>query len=118
MNPDFNDNFDRQMRQLHDDAITHVSPQTLSRLRSARHQAAHSSPARTGFHWRWLAATALPVVLAVAIGVQFMPLTQAPVPGTDAFALDAYADPVTDLDENPDLFLWLASSEALPLAME
>ncbi len=120
MNPDFNDNFDRQMRQLHADAVAHVSPRTLARLRAARHEATRNPPARSGFRWHLLVATVLPAVLAVAIGLQFAQLTQtqAPAPTTDSFALDAYADPATDLDENPDLFLWLASSEALPLAME
>jgi hypothetical protein len=31
---------------------------------------------------------------------------------------DDYSDGVATLDENPDLYLWLASSEAEPLAME
>ncbi len=118
MNADFNDNFDRQMRQLHADAVVHVSPQTLARLRSARHEATRNSPARSGFRWRWLAAATLPAMLAVAIGLQFMPLTQTPAPAADTLVLDSYANPATDLDESPDLFLWLASSEALPLAME
>jgi hypothetical protein len=115
------DNFDRQAKQLHAAAVTHLSAQTLARLRAARHAAqADAAPVRRG-HWRWLAATALSAVFAVALVTQFGPLTQAP----DAQPADVVADSFSDydpaltvLDENPDLYLWLASSEAQPLAME
>ena len=63
--------FDRGMRQLHADAVSQVSPQTLARLRAARH-AAQAAPKR-GHAWRWVAATTFSAVLAVALGVQFLP---------------------------------------------
>jgi hypothetical protein len=122
MNPGIDDKetFDRDMRKLHAAAVNHISPQTLARLRAARH-ATQAAPQR-GHSWRWMAATAFSAVLAVAIGVQFLPQS-APVstlPPTLAAAGtgDDYNDSVAMLEENPDLYLWLASSEAAPLAME
>ena len=115
------ESFDRDMRQLHATAVTHLSPQTMARLRAARHQAQTTAPQR-GHAWRWVAATAFSAVLAVTIGLQLLqepaslPAAQPMVAtvGSD----DVYADSVGALDENPDLYMWLASSEAEPLAME
>lgn len=113
--------FDRDMRQLHATAVTQLSPQTLARLRSARQQAQTSAP-RRGHAWRWVAATAFSTVLAVTIGLQLLPkpgstpVAQAVVATVSSD--DVYADSVSALDENPDLYVWLASSEAEPLAME
>ena len=118
---DASESFDRHMRQLHATAVAQLSPQTLARLRSARQQAQTSAPPR-GHAWRWVTATAFSAVLAVTIGLQLLPKpgstpTAQPVVATVG-SDDAYADGVTALDENPDLYVWLASSEAEPLAME
>lgn len=114
------DPFDRQARELHSAAVTHLSAQTLARLRVARHAAqASAMPVRRG-HWRWLAATGLSAVFAIALVMQFRPLTQtwdAP-PAVTADNGSGYDPALTVLDENPDLYLWLASSEAQSLAME
>lgn len=112
--------FDRGMRQLHADAVSQVSPQTLARLRAARH-AAQAAPKR-GHAWRWVAATAFSAVLAVAFGVQFLPRSGT-VPASQPMVAtvdndEGYGDSVAVLDESPDLYMWLASSEAEPLAME
>lgn len=109
--------FDRDMRQLHAAAISQVSPQTLARLRAAR----HAAPKR-GHAWRWVAATAFSAVLAVALGVQFLPRSGT-VPASQPMVAtvdddEGYGDSVAALDESPDLYMWLASSEAEPLAME
>ena len=115
-----NNSFDRDMRQLHTAAVTHISPQTLARLRAARH-GAQAAPSR-GHAWRWIAATAFSAVFAVVIGMQFLPQST-PVPATQPVVVTVdtvndYGNSVPTLDENPDLYLWLASSEAEPLAME
>lgn len=120
---DNSESFDRRMRQLHATAVTELSPQTLARLRSARQQAqAQTSAPRRGHAWRWAAATAFSAVLAVTIGLQLLPKpgsTPAAQPVVATISSDdAYADSVSALDENPDLYVWLASSEAEPLAME
>ncbi|SDQ95591.1 hypothetical protein [Pseudoxanthomonas sp. CF125] len=123
MNPEIeerNNEFDRNMRQLHAAAVSQVSPQTLARLRAARH-AAQAAPKR-GHAWRWVAATAFSAVLAVALGVQFLPQSgTVPATQTTVAAMgddDIYGDSLAALDESPDLYMWLASSEAEPLAME
>jgi len=117
---DANDSFDRRMRQLHATALAQLSPQTLARLRDARQQAQTSAPRRL-HTWRWATATAFSAVLAVTIGLQLMPKPGStpvkPVVATVS-SDDAYVDSVSALDENPDLYVWLASSEAEPLAME
>ena len=115
-----NEAFDRSMRQLHVTAVAKISPPALARLRAARHSV-QKAPQR-GHAWRWIAASAFSAVLAVAIGVQFLPQS-APVstmqPTVAAAGTgDYYSDSVALLEENPDLYLWLASSEAEPLAME
>jgi hypothetical protein len=121
MNPGIDDKetFDRDMRKLHAAAVDQISPRTLARLRAARH-AAQTAPQR-GHAWRWAAASVLPAILAIAVGVRFLPHS-APTPVAQPMATatsgGAYADSVAVLDENPDLYLWLASSEAEPLAME
>ena len=127
MNPAHDDGagFDQQARRLHQAALAQVSPQTLMRLRAARHDAGQQAPAagraRT---WRWLTATAFSAVLAVGVGVQWLPRTpQATTPSvTTAVAqADSLADELavpSALDEDPDLYLWLASADAQPLAME
>lgn len=123
MNPEIeerNNEFDRDMRQLHTTAVAQVSPQTLARLRAARH-AAQTAPKR-GHAWRWAAATAFSAVLAVALGVQFLPRSSTVPTAQPTVATanndDEYGDSVAALDESPDLYMWLASSEAEPLAME
>ena len=121
MNTDFNnDNFDRHTQQLHATALARLSPATLAKLRGARHAATQPAPARHG--WRWAAATAFSAVFAVAIGVQFLPRQPAPgapAPATLAAApTDATPDYVAPLEENPDLYVWLASADAPMLAQE
>lgn len=119
MNSDFNDNdFDRYAQRLHATALSSVSPQTLAKLRGARHAAAKPATARHG--WRWMAATACSALLAMAIGVQFLPRKTTPVVSpqpalANAAADDSYTAP---LDENPDMYVWLASADAPLLAQE
>ena len=117
---DKQDTFDHDMQQLHAAAVSQLSPQTLARLRAARHGLADSAPQR-GHSWRWITASAFSAVLAVAIGVQFLPHSQTqpnvqPVATTEVE--DTYEGSTAALDESPDLYLWLASQDAATLAME
>ena len=118
---DKNDAFDRDMQQLHATAVDNISSQTLARLRAARHGLGKETALRRGHAWRWVAASTFSAALAVAIGLQFLPTSQPVVtapPAIAAAAVDEYSEAMTVLDENPDLYVWLASSEAEPLAME
>lgn len=116
--------FDRQARQWHAVSLAELSPQTLARLRAARHAAQTNAPSPRGSHRRWLAATAFTALLAVGVGVRFLPQGDAPAaseaPIAPAAGNGANSEYGTAgvLDENPDLYLWLASAEAPPLAME
>lgn len=124
------DKFDRWARQLHTDAVARTSPQALARIRAARHAAIASAPAaavRRGFGWPWMAATGCAALLAVALGLRFhvapepAPAPQAAVTPAPALLASPFyddADLVATLGEDPDLYLWLASTEAQPVAME
>lgn len=124
--------FDARARQLHAAASAQLSPQTLTRLRAARHAAAQgqpaSGPARPAP--RWLAASAFSLALLAVVGVGLLRQTTPAPSGPSQVAaqtadddglpsdLDAVAeDPYAELDTNPDLFVWLGS-DSQPLAME
>ena len=113
---DHNDAFDGAMRKLHAQALTQVSPRTRARLRAARTAAA------TMRGLRWALATGFVAVFALAIGLQWRgPSSTANLP-TQTAAIEAANDntggSVEALDENPDFYLWLASNDSLPVAME
>lgn len=111
-----NDAFDRRAKQLHATALVSLSPQTLAKLRAARNTAAQ--PTRPRHAWRWIAATAFSAVFAVAIGVQFVPRAPTPSAAAQPVAAAAASDYSTSLDENPDLYVWLASADGQRLASE
>lgn len=119
-NHDHNDAFDGAMRELHAQALTQVSPQTRTRLRAARAAAATRQAPTRGL--RWALATGFVAVFALAIGLQWRgPSSTANLP-TQTAAIEAANDntggSVEVLDENPDFYLWLASNDSLPVAME
>jgi len=120
---DHDDRFDNAMRELHAHAVSQVSSATRARLRVARQTAARPSAEREprrGF--TWVLGSGLAAVFAVAIGLQLRP-AQAPVPATSApLAVASVGTPrnpgafdadtaIAALDENPDLYLWLASND-------
>ncbi|WP_119717428.1 hypothetical protein [Cognatilysobacter tabacisoli] len=116
--------FDEAMRDLHRQALGAVSPATRQRLRAARSGAARP---RHGGAWALGASVAAVAALAIALQLGRLPergpATATP-PGATAARGAAPSTPVTDagdvatLDENPDLYLWLASSDADLVALE
>lgn len=118
------ESFDRAMRDLHAQALTRVSPQTRARLRAARTAAdTRHAPQRAPMRGLgWVLAGGCAAVFALAIGLQWRgPSSTANVPtqtaGTEAAddSIDSTDSAVDALDENPDLYLWLASNDdALP----
>ncbi|MDZ4048144.1 MAG: hypothetical protein U1E00_07395 [Pseudoxanthomonas sp.] len=73
--------FDAQARTLHRASLAQMSPQAMARLRAARHEAQRAAPASGDARpWRWLTATAFTAVLAVGVGLLFLP--QAPTPSS------------------------------------
>lgn len=131
---DSQDRFDQQARQWHAASLKELSPPTLARLRAARHAAQTETRPARGLHGygRWLAATAFTAVLAVGVGVRLLPWGESPLPGempaaapiagsgdagSNEYGAANYGS-ANVLDEDPDLYLWLASADAPPLAME
>ncbi|MDN5782539.1 MAG: hypothetical protein L0H23_11070 [Luteimonas sp.] len=117
MNHDNRDaRFDAAMRQLHDTAVDRISGRTRLQLQQRAHAAPPARPAPSRFGWPLAASFA--AVLALMVGLQLRhdpaPLPAAP---TNAVA-DSGDDIDIVLDENPDLYLWLASNDAYALAME
>ena len=118
------ESFDRAMRDLHAQALTRVSPQARAGLRAAlmatdtRHAPQRAPMRGLG----WVLAGGCAAVFALAIGLQWRgPSPAANVPtqtaGTEAADdnIDSTDSAVDALDENPDLYLWLASNDdALP----
>ncbi|MCC4633734.1 hypothetical protein [Xanthomonas dyei] len=107
--------FDAQLRQLHAAALTSLPPQTLARLRQARH--ASAARPRRGY---WLLATACSGLLAIGIGLQLRPGDSAPegvAPSQSVATAGTAASTDTDdlLTQNPDLYVWLGSDTALAM---
>ncbi|CAG2085756.1 MULTISPECIES: hypothetical protein [Xanthomonas] len=103
---------DAHLRQLHASALTSLPPQTLARLRQARHATAPTRP-RRGY---WLLATACSGLLAVGIGLQLRPGEST---SPDRAPTQVVAGTTTDTDDmltqNPDLYVWLGSDTALAM---
>lgn len=119
---DNQERIDRIARALHAEAVERVPAHTLARLRPrpARESAPRGWKAPMG----WALATACAAVFVFAIGVRGLvaPGTGDPGPAPAVAALDQppaepYEDALFALEEDPDLFVWLAS-EARPVAME
>ena len=116
MNNDNRDaHFDTAMRQLHASAVDRVSGRTRLQLQQQPRAAASPIPRRFG----WPLATAATAALAVMVGVQLWnePAPEA-APAATVAGTSADADIDAVLEENPDLYLWLASNDAYALAME
>src|SRR5690606_10630886 len=109
------------MRQLHESAVERVSGRTRLRLQQAPRTASAAAPARP-HRLAWPLAASFASVLALMVGIQVWN-GPAPAPAVPATAVagtgtDADVDIDAVLDENPDLYLWLASNDAYALAME
>lgn len=117
MNHDHRDaRFDAAMRQLHDVAVDRVSGRTLLQL---QRPAPAMRPATARFGWPLAASFAAALALVVGLQVSREPAPMpAATPATTHAVVDSGDDIDTALDENPDLYLWLASNDAYALAME
>ncbi|AAM35809.1 membrane protein [Xanthomonas phaseoli pv. phaseoli] len=107
---------DAQLRRLHATALTSLPPQTLARLRQARHAPA-STRGRRGY---WLLATACSGLLAIGIGLQLHPsqsVSSGAAPTSSVASASTSATTETDdlLAQNPDLYVWLGSDTALAM---
>lgn len=111
--------FDSAMRSLHLEAVDHISPQVRQRLRGAR-TASSRAPRALG----WGLASGCAALFGLVIGLQL----HAPPAGTSApdesavvtaapAATVAEPEGLAAVEQNPDFYLWLASTDAaLPVA--
>lgn len=110
--------FDQAMRELHAQAVTNVSSATRARLRAARRGLPAASDSRRGYGWIVASGCAAVFALAIALQLQPRPASQPAIPAVAQAPVAYDADTaMAALDENPDLYLWLASNDdALPVA--
>jgi len=121
MNTGDDDNgFDAIARDVHARSLDALSPRTRAQLKLRRRDAlapVRTAPMRT-LAWPIAAACAM---AALAIGWQLRgPVPADTAPGTPMVATTTGDDDSATLvlDENPELYEWLASSDADTLAME
>jgi hypothetical protein len=105
--------FDTLARACHDASLRRLSPRAQARLaqapRPAQRRDLRHRPA-------WALPTVFAAVAVLAIALQLRPEPAgAPAPQAPAVATTssdgAAADPAAALDENPDFYLWLASTD-------
>lgn len=111
---------DAAVRGHHQVSLQQLSPKVRAQLAQRRHAALlGTAPQRS--HRLGYAAAGFAALCALAIGLQFRgPPT--PSPARDTMLVSTKAIPVrTDsiiLDQDPDFYAWLASSDAMQVAME
>lgn len=112
--------FDAALRGHHAASLQQLSPRVRAQLAQRRHAALRGTPAR-GRHCFGYAAAGFAALCALAIGLQFR---NPPATGAAPTSVIAAAtqNPVradsTMLDQDPDFYAWLASSDAMQVAME
>ena len=111
--------FDQVIRQHHANAVERISPRARAQLAQRRSAALRGEvQPRPAFGLRH-AGFAFAAVFAVAVGIGLMPATETPAPApTPQVAATTPATSNTILDEDPDFYAWLASTEVQQLAME
>lgn len=111
--------FDQVIRQHHANAVERISPRARAQLAQRRSAALRGEvQPRPAFGLRH-AGFAFAAVFAVAVGIGLMPATQTPAPAPmPQVAATTPATSNTILDEDPDFYAWLASTEVQQLAME
>ena len=128
MNSDDRD-FDATLRSHHAQALASMSARTKAQLQLRRRATTTPAPhsSMRAFAWPLAAACAAGVLV---VGLQWRQtdtsIRSAPSPvAKSSGTVDAIAKPAEDefdaytaLDETPELYLWLASSDAATLAME
>lgn len=112
--------FDDAVRGHHRGALERVSPRVRAQLAQRRHAAVRGDTGHRS-HRFGFATAGFAALCALAIGVQFRnppsPVTT-PVTAVASVAATATRSDSTMLDQDPDFYAWLASSDAMQVAME
>lgn len=115
------DHFDDAMRQHHAASLAHLSPQLRAQLVQHRNAAKRGAAAHRGQGLR-VGAAAFATLCALAIGLQLrtvaVPETDVPAQALASAAAGASRTQATMLDEDPEFYAWLASSDGQQVAME
>ena len=113
--------FDQALQGHHAAALSQLSSQVRAQLAQRRLAATIGQDARRGHGVRY-AAAAFATLCTLAIGLQLRPATLPDhVASVDASVVIVAAAGRTDstmLDEDPEFYAWLASSDAQQVAME
>ncbi len=112
--------FDSALRAQHEVSLERLSPRVQSQLALRRNAALRGEATRNrhGHGFRY-AAAGFAALCALAIGLQFG-IMPAPTPSapTGSMASTSPTSAATMLDEDPEFYAWLASSDAQQVAME
>lgn len=112
------DRFDDAVRTRHVAALERVSPATRAQLAQRRHAVLRGDARRAPPGMR-LALAGFAAAGALAIGLQLRhPEAPAAPPALAVAVVQDVGRPDTLLDEDPEFYAWLASSDARLVAME
>lgn len=114
------DAFDAAMRDSYRLATAQVSAATRARLRQARHAAASGEVRKRGYSWPLLFGGAAAAVFAIAfgLGLRQQALSPESAPPTTVAETASYDETASALDQDPDFYAWLGSSDAELVAVE
>lgn len=114
------DRFDAAIRAHHADALARLSPRVQAQLAQRRNAALRGEARATARpHRLRLALAGVAALCALALGLRLQTQPPAGTPSTaPAAAPVQYASGSTALEEDPDFYAWLGSSDAPMLAME
>lgn len=128
--PDSNKRVDSAIRARHAESLEHLSPRVRAQLQQRRRAAlAGQAPGASRSPWRFAFPLAAAFAVgALAIGLQLRTpeaptqvVATPPAPAAQQVAALPGAEDATataTLEENPDLYVWLASDDAALMAME
>ena len=111
--------FDNELRRHHAAAVDRLSPRVRAQLAQRRNASLRGERVAPAYGMRY-AAAGFAAICALAIGLQFglMPSTSSPATTTGIASVATGATDTTMLDEDPEFYAWLASSDAQQIAME
>ena len=120
------DNFDTHLRARHAAALAQLSPQVQAQLAQRRNAALRGNGIAKSGHRLRLAAAAFASVCALTLGMQFFPHSQPTLSPAATASVAISKQAITSatargnaaLEEDPDFYAWLGTSETRQLAME
>jgi hypothetical protein len=117
---DITNRFDAALRGHHAASLQQLSPRVRAQLVQRRNSALRGTPAIRRHRFGYVAA-GLAALCALAFGMQFRSAPSLGASPTTVIAA-ATATPTrsesTMLDQDPDFYAWLASTDAMQVAME